>query len=256
LPQVSTLALLCVYSGQERKIKVKQRLKINGIIMILAALSVAVFPRFFLRGYSSGIGEEIIEALGFVLILLGQIIRVSARGYKAEHSQDSRALIQGGPYQVVRNPMYLGIFLIGTGVVLAVFKWWALAVFIAVFIISYILLIYKEEQKLSAMFPQAYPGYCRKVPRIFPKLSSIIKLDVIEYLPIKIIWFKKEIGSIVALLFLVLLVDSWGDVARGGFRVYFQQFSWLLLIFVLFVILIILLSKRTYKRDGYAADKS
>ena len=234
----------------------KQRLKVNGIIMGTAVLLIAFFPRFFLRSYSSGIGEEIIETLGFTLILLGQTIRVSARGYKAEHSQDSWALIQGGPYQVVRNPMYLGIFLIGTGVVLAIFQWWTLAVFIAVFIVRYILLIYKEEKKLCAMFPQAYPEYCRKVPRIFPALSRIIKLDVIEYLPIKIIWFKKEIGSIIALLFLVLLIDSWGDVVQGGLQAYLKQFIWLLLIFVLFVILIILLSKRTYKRDGYAADKS
>jgi protein-S-isoprenylcysteine O-methyltransferase Ste14 len=109
---------------------VKKRLKVNGVIMGFAALAIAFFPRFFLRVYSGGIQEEILEAAGFALILLGQIIRVSARGYKAEHSQDSWALIQGGPYQVVRNPMYLGIFLIGLGVVLAIFRWWAAAVFI------------------------------------------------------------------------------------------------------------------------------
>ncbi|MDP2831013.1 MAG: hypothetical protein Q8O02_02035, partial [Candidatus Omnitrophota bacterium] len=72
----------------------KKRLKFNGIIMVSAALVVAFFPRFFLRAYSGGIREEILEALGFALILLGQIIRVSARGYKAEHSRDSQALIQ------------------------------------------------------------------------------------------------------------------------------------------------------------------
>ena len=127
----------------------KKRLKINGIIMACIVLVIAFFPRFFLRvANSGGIREEIVEALGFALILLGQIIRVSARGYKAEYSQDSQILIQGGAYQVVRNPMYLGIFLIGLGVVLAIFRWWAVVVFVAVFIIRYILLIYKEEKKL------------------------------------------------------------------------------------------------------------
>ncbi|MDP2927940.1 MAG: isoprenylcysteine carboxylmethyltransferase family protein [Candidatus Omnitrophota bacterium] len=234
----------------------KRRLKINGFIMACAALVIAFFPRFFLRVYSGGIREEILEALGFALILLGQIIRVSARGYKAEHSQDSQALIQGGPYQVVRNPMYLGIFLIGLGVVLAIFRWWAVVVFIIVFIIRYILLIYKEEKKLCAMFLQAYPEYCRKVPRIFPSLSSIINLDVIEYLPIKIIWFKKEIGSILTLLLLTLLVESWEDIAEEGFRVYLQQSMWIFLTFALFIIFVILLSKRTNKKDEHSADKS
>jgi protein-S-isoprenylcysteine O-methyltransferase Ste14 len=226
---------------------VKQRLKVNGIIMAFAALAIAFFPRFFLRDYSGDIYQGILEALGFALILLGQIIRVSARGYKAEHSQDSRALIQGGPYQVVRNPMYLGIFLIGLGVVLAVFKWWAAVVFIVVFIIRYILLIFKEEKKLYAMFPQEYPEYCRKVPRIFPSLFSLIKLDEIEYLPIKIVWFKKEIGPILTLLLLILLVDSWEDITKEGVRVYLQQSVGIFLTFVLFIIFVILLSRRTNK---------
>ena len=152
--------------------------------------------------------------------------------------------------------MYLGIFLIGLGVVLAVFRWWAAVVFIAVFIIRYILLIYQEEKKLGARFPQAYPEYCRKVPRIFPALSSIIKLDIIEYLPIKIIWFKKEIGSILTLLLLTLLIESWDDIAEEGFRAYLQQSLWIFSTFVLFTILVILLSKRTTKKNGHSADKS
>ena len=231
------------------KKKMKKRLKINGIIMGFAALAIAFFPRFFLRAYSGSIQEEILETLGFAFILLGQIIRVSARGYKAEHSQDSRALIQGGPYQVVRNPMYLGIFLIGLGVVLAVFRWWAIVVFIMVFIIRYILLIYQEEKKLRLMFPQAYPEYCRKVPRILPALSSIISLDISEYLPIRMVWFKKEIGSISTLLLLTLLVESWEDIAREGVRVYLQQSVWLFLTFILFTIFVILLSDRTTKQN-------
>ena len=232
----------------------KKRLKINGIIMACCALVIAFFPGFFLRVYSGGRREEILEALGFALILLGQIIRVSARGYKAEHSRDSQALIQGGPYQVVRNPMYLGIFLIGLGVVLAIFRWWAVIVFIAVFIIRYILLIYTEEKKLGAMFPQSYPEYCRKVPRIFPSFSSMIKLDIVEYLPIKIIWFKKEIGSILTLLLLTLLVEFWENIAEEGIRAYFQQSVWLFLTFVLFIVFVILLSKHTYKRDEHRAN--
>lgn len=231
----------------------KKRLKINGIIMVVAAIIVAVFPKFFLRSYSGDMLEEMIETLGFALILLGQIIRVSARGYKAENSQDSRALIQGGPYQVVRNPMYLGIFLIGLGVVLAIFRWWAAGIFVVVFIIRYILLIYKEEKKLSLVFPGEYSGYCRKTPRIFPSFSSMIKLDIVEYLPIKMVWFKKEIGSIFTLLFLALFIESWEDIAREGVKIYLLKSGWLFLTFVLFYLLVIFLSRRTEK---YGADNA
>jgi len=222
----------------------KKRLKINGIIMSCAGLVVVIFPTFFFRTTLGYFWEISIEVLGFSLIFLGQIIRVSARGYKAEHSQDSRALIQGGPYQIVRNPMYLGIFLIGLGVVLVLFRWWAVAIFIIVFIIRYILLIYKEEEKLRGMFPDTYQEYCRKVPRIIPSLSKIAKLDITDYLPLKITWFHKEIGSIFTLLLLILLADSWRDIVEEGLKSYLRQSVWIVLIFILFTIFVILLSKR------------
>jgi hypothetical protein len=155
---------------------------------------------------------------------------------------------------VVRNPMYLGILLIGLGVVLAVFQLWAVIVFITVFIIRYIMLIGTEEKKLQGMFPDSYVQYCRKVPRIFPSLPIIINLDVSEYLPIKISWFKKEIGSILTLLLLTLLVESWEDVASEGIRVYLQQSVGIFLTFILFTIFVILLSRRTnHKNEGNSA---
>ncbi len=234
----------------------KKRLKINGIIMVCAAIIVAFFPRVFFRNNASGTIQEYIEILGFSLILLGQIIRVSARGYKAEHSRESQALIQGGPYQVVRNPMYLGILLIGLGVVLAVFKLWVAIIFLAVFVMRYILLICKEEEKLLAAFPDAYREYRRRIPCILPKLSSIIDLDISEYLPIKLSWFKKEIGSISALLFLALLAESWEDIYREGIAAYLRQSLWLFFTFVLFIIFVILLSKLTDKNDEPGTNKS
>lgn len=224
--------------------------------MVCAGIGVVLFPKVFFRSYSGSFREMALEIIGFVLILLGQTIRVSARGYKAENSQDSRALIQGGPYQVVRNPMYLGIFLIGLGVVLAIFKWWAIAIFIIVFIIRYILLIYKEEKKLRSMFPDSYPQYCQKVPRIFPSLSKIIKLDITEYLPLKISWFEKEIGSMLTLLLLVLLIEAWVKITQAGFKSFLGQSAWLLMTAGVFIILVIVLSKRIQQKNENKSAKS
>lgn len=236
--------------------RMKKRLKINGIIMICVTIMIAFFPRVFIRFEQTGFWEDAIEILGFALIFLGQIIRVSARGYKAEHSGQSQTLIQAGPYQIVRNPMYLGIFLIGLGAVLAMFKWWAVVIFVLVFIFRYMILIDKEEKKLMQLFPQEYQDYCRRVPRIFPSLSSIIRLDINQYLPMKLAWFKKEIGSILGLLLFTLLIESWEDIIREGFKTYLWQSVWLLMTFILFVALIILLSKLTNEKNGNGANKS
>jgi protein-S-isoprenylcysteine O-methyltransferase Ste14 len=235
----------------------KKRLKVNGVIIGFAAVVVAFFPRFFFRSYSGGYRDAAIEVLGFSLIFLGQIIRVSARAYKAEHSNQSQSLICSGPYQVVRNPMYLGIFLIGLGVVLAVFKWPAVVIFVLIFILRYLTLIYKEEAKLLKTFPDTYKKYCKDVPRILPALSSIIKLDISDYMPLKLFWFEKEIGSIITLLLFVLLVRSWMGVTQVGLLAYLQNSLWLFLTVILFTFFIILLSRRRTKRkNSHGADKN
>jgi protein-S-isoprenylcysteine O-methyltransferase Ste14 len=151
--------------------------------------------------------------------------------------------------------MYFGIFLIGLGVVLAVFKWWAAAVFMAIFVIRYITLIYKEERRLAIVFPRSYKDYCKKVPRILPSLPAMMEMDISEYLPVRLSWFKKEIGAILVVLFLTLLVESWEEVVRGGFWGYVRQSSWLFLVFILFMAFIVLLSKWTDKNYGNGTVK-
>lgn len=187
----------------------KKRILVNGIIMALALVLVVFLRKTFFRQNNPGWLENSLRAAGLAAIFLGQLIRVSARGYKAEHSRNSQALIEGGPYQIVRNPMYLGILLIGSGVVLMLFNWWVLFIFLLIFASRYFPLILSEEKKLQGMFPGAYPAYCRRVPRIMPCPANLIKTSVREYLPLKPPWFKKELNSIIPLLILVLVFFLW-----------------------------------------------
>jgi len=177
--------------------------------MGLALILVVLFRKTFFRQNDPGWLENFLRVIGLLAIFLGQLIRVSARGYKAEYSKNSHALIESGPYQVVRNPMYLGILLIGFGVVLMLFNWWAVLLFLLIFASRYFPLILSEEKKLQGMFPGIYEAYCRRVPRILPRLFSLIKISVKEYLPLKPAWFKKEINSIIPLLVLILLFFFW-----------------------------------------------
>ena len=190
----------------------KRRLKINGFIMSIAVFAIAFFPALFFRRASPDYLESLTEITGVALILLGQILRVSGRGYKSEHSGNGHSLIRSGPYMLVRNPMYLGILLIGLGIVAMLFQWWVLCIFLPVFTIRYLLLIFKEEKKLAALFPVAYPVYQRSVPRLLPSLSVIATKDVGEYLPLKLSWLKKELGSMLAVLLITLLLESWEEI--------------------------------------------
>lgn len=184
--------------------------------MFCAFLLILFFPAVFFHQGKMPAVNAALGVVGIAFILLGQIIRVSSRGYKSEHSHNGNALIQGGPYALVRNPMYLGILFIGFGIVAMLFKWWVAGIFLAVFIIRYILLIFKEEEKLKAAFPREYPEYRKRVPRLLPSLPVLLQKDIRAILPLKLSWVRKEIGSILAVLILVLLAASWQEIKSRG----------------------------------------
>jgi protein-S-isoprenylcysteine O-methyltransferase Ste14 len=236
----------------------KKRLKINGVIMIFVLLGISVFPDFFLRRGKIELWDEIFEVFGVTCILLGQLFRASARGYKSEYSHRGQSLIQSGPYAFVRNPMYLGILLIGFGIVLMLFKWWVVAIFLVVLVIRYILLIFSEEKKLMALFPAEFTEYKRTVSRLFPSPRILFERDISEYLPMKFIWLRRELGTIFAVLFVTLLVESWEDVKINGTPAYLGEAAGILITVVLFIGLIIYLRKNTLvlEKNGSAKGKS
>jgi len=238
------------------KDKMKRRLKINGIIMFCAFLLVVIFPNIFFRSEGAVSFDIVTEIFGISFILLGQILRASSRGFKAEYSGDGQELIQAGPYALVRNPMYLGILLIGIGIVALLFKWWVICIFLSVFVIRYLLLIFKEERKLLALFSKEYQTYCKKVPRILPSLKVILKTDIAEYLPLKLSWLKKEIGTILTVLLFSILIESWEDIKNEGLRVYLKEAIGISAIIVLFIYIIIYLIARTKSLEKDISNKS
>lgn len=220
----------------------KKRLKINGLLMFLATCLVLLFPKFFLRRDSLDAVNDLSEVFGFALVLFGLLLRISARGYKSESSGEGSALVDGGPYKLVRNPMYLGIMMIGLGVVFVLFKWWLSAVFIVIFTARYILLIFKEEKRLVRQFGRNYQEYMKATPRILPGINSVLKQDIKEVLPLKLSWVKKEIGSVIGFIVGILLIESWEDIFAGGFRIYSKELTAFILIIGLFIILAFYLS--------------
>lgn len=237
----------------------KKRVKINGLIIFFACLLIVSFPTVFFRNHkptSFFSFDTVAEVFGITFILLGQIFRVSSRGFKAEQSGDGHSLIQAGPYALVRNPMYLGILLVGAGIVLILFNWWMIGIFLSVFLMRYLLLIFKEEKKLQTMFVGDYLAYQQKVPRILPSWYCLRKEDICAYLPLKLSWLRKEISSILAVLFTVLFLKSWEDIKNKGIAVYFKEAVSVIAIILLFIAFVIYLSKRTVSLEKNVSNKS
>ncbi len=228
----------------------KKRLKINGIIITAVLFLIVLFPSIFIRRSYWDSPDDAIEVMGLVFILLGQLLRISARGYKSEHSRDGQDLVSGGPYSLVRNPMYLGIFFIGLGIVLVIFYWWAALIFLAGFAIRYVMLLLNEERKLHSLFGNTYVAYQKTVPRLFPSFKALLQKDVSEYLPLKWRWVQKEIGSVAAVLLLVEAIELLEEFRAEGIKSLFYESLMFIVVLLLFLCLGAYLHRKTLAYDA------
>ncbi|MFH0827828.1 MAG: isoprenylcysteine carboxylmethyltransferase family protein, partial [Candidatus Omnitrophota bacterium] len=225
----------------------KQRIKINGVVIIIGVAVIAFFPDRIIR-HSSFFLDDVLEVIGVSLILLGQLLRVSARGHKAENSLGGNHLIQDGPYSVVRNPMYLGIILIGLGTVLFILEFWVAVVFAALFISRYLQLFVKEEKILLKSFGQEYAAYKKNVPRLFPSLSFIFKKEMHSWLPLKLAWFKREFPSIAVVLGVCLAIEFREAVKSNGLSALIPEAFILLTVAIFYFIFILFLLGHNEKK--------
>lgn len=106
-------------------------------------------------------------ALGTILIVPGLLIRALASG----HVRKNEALATSGPYAYTRNPLYLGSLLIGVGFALAARSWWVGVALVVMFFAIYAPVIRDEEIFLRQEFPE-FEEYARRVPRMFPRITS------------------------------------------------------------------------------------
>ncbi len=115
-----------------------------------------------------------IEIAGFVIYLLGFILMGWALIYLGRNYQlggsDPRAadaMIQGGPYALVRHPMYAAALYIALGLAGLTQSAACLGVFV-VYLALILFLIPVEEESLRKVYGDRYEEYRRKVKRLIP----------------------------------------------------------------------------------------
>jgi protein-S-isoprenylcysteine O-methyltransferase Ste14 len=83
---------------------------------------------------------------------------------------EGHELIMQGPYGVVRNPIYLGMFGLLVQVGLTLSYWQALAGAAVIFLIGTQIRIRTEEKILRDAFGANFDEYARRVPAFFPRI--------------------------------------------------------------------------------------
>lgn len=103
---------------------------------------------------------------GAVLAVIGGLIRAWA----ACTIRKNRVLTTTGPYAYTRNPLYLGSFLVGLGVVVGSGSLWLLALFLVFFTVVYTRTMRAEERHLEELFGEEFRRYAASVPLFIPGL--------------------------------------------------------------------------------------
>lgn len=105
---------------------------------------------------------------GVILVVGGEAIRVWACG----HLIRNKVLTRGGPYALVRHPLYAGSLLIGVGLgLLAEHALVWLGAFLVLYLTMYLPAMYVEELRLQSLFGAEYQEYMEEVPRLLPRLQ-------------------------------------------------------------------------------------
>ncbi|MEP6617809.1 MAG: isoprenylcysteine carboxylmethyltransferase family protein [bacterium] len=120
-----------------------------------------------------GSSDVMLWAVGAVLIVIGEAIRlagVSAAGtVTRRRSRTVQRLVTYGIFTWMRNPLYVGNFLIWMGFTVISGVLWFLPMAIVLFGVEYTLIVRYEEGVLESIFGPEYLAYKARTPRWLPR---------------------------------------------------------------------------------------
>jgi protein-S-isoprenylcysteine O-methyltransferase Ste14 len=157
-----SFTLLLIVASRPAK---DQAITVRAVVLTL--IPSAILPLCQLSN-----GVELLPApLPFILVILSMMLQLHAkatlwRGFGLLPA--NRGIVQRGPYEIVRHPIYLSYLLQHLGLILGMFHWWNLAVFAAANAAQWLRLL--EEEKLLAQ-DMGYRRYmdrvrCRLIPGV------------------------------------------------------------------------------------------
>ena len=142
------------------------------VVLVLIALRVPLVSHELraMQGYQNR--SIVLGAVGAALAVLGVGLAVLARTYLGRnwgmpmsHKEDPE-LVTGGPYALLRHPIYTGITLMMLGSAIGGSIHWTLPLVAAV--AYFVHSARREEALMRAQFPDAYPPYMRRTWMLIP----------------------------------------------------------------------------------------
>jgi len=138
----------------------------------IAAFMVPMVLKFYLRGSTT----LLLFIVGLIIVVLGMAFRICSAGYLlGRHTVtevQSDFLCTSGPFAYIRNPLYLGNFVVGIGLCISLNEWYAYTIFIIEYACLYSIIIPYEGRFLQERFGNAYLEYKAHTGTFLPRLKG------------------------------------------------------------------------------------
>lgn len=163
----------------------------------ISVVPVLLLILFLFNPLDAGRGNSILNLIGFLIALTGAAMRMVAVGFAKpftsgrENYLKAESLNTSGLYSIVRNPLYVGNFLVYNGVLVAYASPAALVFFNAFFVVNYHFIVLAEENYLGRQFGDAYREYRKTVPKFIPRFSLYRRNDH-PFNPVRVVYKEKN----------------------------------------------------------------
>ena len=149
--------------------------------------------------------------VGAPVALMGELVQMWA----ASHLHKDQRLTVSGPYSHVRNPMYIGRFLLGLGFFLMTWNPYLVAGYGVCFAIYAHLRVGREERRLREIFAPDYQSYCAETPRWLPRITPYSRSEPRRASWVQVCANHEQINLIGLLLILAAVyfrIDRFADL--------------------------------------------
>lgn len=148
----------------------------SWIGIILQGLAIAVAFTGSTRFEKPWFGEAqvvtaalpVLLALGGYLLFDGAARELGRNWSLVARVREDHVLVTGGPFALVRNPIYLAMMLMMTAAGFALGHLVQLMIAVPLFILATALRVAREERLLRERFGEAFDDYAARVPRLIP----------------------------------------------------------------------------------------
>jgi steroid 5-alpha reductase family enzyme len=118
-------------------------------------------------------------------------------------------IITTGPYRYVRNPLYIGSFMLMLGFCVLLRDWLSIWIVLGPVLAMYLNKIRQEEKFLARNFPEQWTAYARNTPRFIPDISSRPSLADFSF---RLWTFNREYQALLASIAGLIVLFCWQRV--------------------------------------------